>query len=115
MIEKTARESCFIPFTVFVTCNYVKIRVARVGKTDMIGMEDNLGVANAHRSGLGFGLSVGDRGGTRCGICPDVAPEIFEMRSDDKAHTKVDPIPEELQAACKDAADQCPQAAIEVE
>jgi ferredoxin len=50
-----------------------------------------------------------------CGICPDVAPEVFEMGSDDKAHTKVDPVPEELQAACKDAADQCPQAAIEVD
>jgi ferredoxin len=50
-----------------------------------------------------------------CGICPDVAPELFEMGSDDKAHTKLDPVPEELQAACKDAADQCPQAAIEVD
>ena len=37
------------------------------------------------------------------------------MGSDDKAHTKVDPVPEDLQAACKDAADQCPQAAIEVD
>ena len=45
-----------------------------------------------------------------CGICPDVAPKVFEMGTDDKAHTKVDPVPEELQAACKDAADQCPQA-----
>ena len=50
-----------------------------------------------------------------CGICPDVAPAVFEMGSDDKAHTKVNPVPEELQAACKDAADQCPQAAIELE
>jgi len=50
-----------------------------------------------------------------CGICPDVAPKIFEIRSDDDAHTLLDPIPVELEAACKDAADQCPQAAIEVE
>ena len=52
-----------------------------------------------------------------CGICPDVAPQIFEMGTDDKAHIKVDEdsIPENLQAACKDAADQCPQAAIIVD
>jgi ferredoxin len=50
-----------------------------------------------------------------CGICPDVAPQIFEIRSDDKAHTLLDPIPAELEAACQDAADQCPQAAIEVD
>ena len=47
-----------------------------------------------------------------CGICPEVAPELFEMGSDDKAHPKVDPIPPNAEAACKDAADQCPQAAI---
>ena len=23
-----------------------------------------------------------------CGICPDVAPEVFEMGTDDKAHTR---------------------------
>ena len=50
-----------------------------------------------------------------CGICPDVAPEVFEMGSDDKAHPKVDPVPEALQAACRDAMDQCPQAAIEID
>jgi ferredoxin len=50
-----------------------------------------------------------------CGICPDVAPQVFEMGADDKAYTKVDPIPDDLQAACKDARDQCPQAAIEID
>jgi ferredoxin len=50
-----------------------------------------------------------------CGICPDVAPEIFEMGSDDKAYVKIDPIPEELHGICRDARDQCPQAAIDIE
>jgi ferredoxin len=50
-----------------------------------------------------------------CGICPDVAPQIFEMGSDDKAHVILDPIPEEMHAICRDACDQCPQAAIEIE
>ncbi len=50
-----------------------------------------------------------------CGICPDVAPQIFEMGADDKAYVIVDPIPEALHAACRDARDQCPQAAIDIE
>ena len=50
-----------------------------------------------------------------CGICPDVAPEVFEMGTDDKAHVKLDPIPAEQEAVCRDARDQCPQAAIEIE
>ena len=50
-----------------------------------------------------------------CGICPDVAPDVFEMGSDDKARPKMNPIPVPLQAACKEACEQCPQAAIEIE
>ena len=50
-----------------------------------------------------------------CGICPEVCPEVFEMGGDDKAHVKADPVPPEHEAACRDAADQCPQAAIQVE
>jgi ferredoxin len=50
-----------------------------------------------------------------CGICPEVCPEVFEMGSDDKAHAKVDPVPPEHEAACRDAAEQCPQAAIQIE
>jgi ferredoxin len=37
------------------------------------------------------------------------------MGSDDKARPKMNPIPVPLQAACKEACDQCPQAAIEIE
>ncbi len=50
-----------------------------------------------------------------CGVCPDVAPEVFEMGSDDKARAKVDPVPAHLQASCREACDQCPQAAIEID
>jgi ferredoxin len=50
-----------------------------------------------------------------CGICPDVAPKIFEMGTDDKAHVILDPIPADQEAVCRDACDQCPQAAIEIE
>ena len=50
-----------------------------------------------------------------CGICLDVAPELFEMGSDGKAHPKVNPVPVHLESMCLDAIDQCPQGAIEVE
>ncbi|MGA2616438.1 MAG: ferredoxin [Thermoguttaceae bacterium] len=50
-----------------------------------------------------------------CGICPEVCPEVFEMQDDDKAHTKVDPVPPGAEAACRDAAEQCPQTAIQID
>jgi len=50
---------------------------------------------------------------TLCGICEDVCPEVFEM-GDEKAEVKVDPIPEEHQEACREAAEECPSDAIEI-
>jgi ferredoxin len=49
-----------------------------------------------------------------CGICVDLCPEVFEMK-DDRATVRVDPVPEEAEASCRDAADQCPTEAIEIE
>jgi ferredoxin len=49
-----------------------------------------------------------------CGLCPEICPEVFEM-PDDKAQVKVDPVPPEAEAACRDAADQCPSSAIKIE
>jgi ferredoxin len=49
-----------------------------------------------------------------CGICVDVCPAVFEMGDDDKAAVKVDPVPAEAEAACRDAAEQCPVTAIAV-
>ncbi len=50
-----------------------------------------------------------------CGICVDVCPEVFEMDEDDKAQAKVNPIPPEVAGSCREAADQCPVSAIEIE
>ena len=50
-----------------------------------------------------------------CGIFPDVCPEVFEMGDDDKAKAKVDTVPPGAEAACRVAADQCPQAAIQID
>lgn len=50
-----------------------------------------------------------------CGVCTEVCPEVFEMDENDIAVVKLDPVPPELQEACRDAADQCPSEAIEIE
>jgi len=48
-----------------------------------------------------------------CGLCEQVAPDIYEMQ-DDKAVAKVDDIPEDKLEEAKNAADQCPVNAIVV-
>jgi ferredoxin len=50
-----------------------------------------------------------------CGLCPDVCPEVFEMDNEEKAVTKVNPVPPELQDKCKEAAESCPSDAIKIE
>ncbi|MEN6495784.1 MAG: ferredoxin [Thermoguttaceae bacterium] len=50
-----------------------------------------------------------------CGLCVDVCPDVFEMDAEDKAKVKVNPVPSEAEAGCRDAADQCPTSAILVD
>jgi len=49
-----------------------------------------------------------------CGVCADIAPEIFEM-GDDAAEVKVDDVPASEQEAVREAAESCPTEAIEIE
>jgi ferredoxin len=49
-----------------------------------------------------------------CGLCAETCPEIFEMK-DDKATAKMDEISDNLADACREAADECPVEAIQVE
>ena len=49
-----------------------------------------------------------------CGRCIDICPEVFEM-GEAIAQAKMDPIPEEFEAATQEAADECPVSAIIVE
>jgi len=51
---------------------------------------------------------------TGCGLCADLAPEVFDLE-DDFAVVKVDPVPAEHEDAAQDAADQCPVEAITIE
>ncbi|MEA3489786.1 MAG: ferredoxin [Candidatus Omnitrophota bacterium] len=46
-----------------------------------------------------------------CGLCAQVAPDVFEMQGD-KAVTKMDEIPEDKADDAKNGADQCPVTAI---
>jgi ferredoxin len=49
-----------------------------------------------------------------CGLCVETCPEVFEM-VDDKARAKVDEVPEEVADACREAAEDCPVEAIQIE
>jgi ferredoxin len=46
--------------------------------------------------------------------CVEICPEIFEMQGD-VAAAKVEEVPEELEGACKEAAESCPVEAISIE
>jgi len=46
--------------------------------------------------------------------CVEICPEIFEMQGD-VAVTKMEEVPEELEAACREAAESCPVEAILIE
>jgi ferredoxin len=48
------------------------------------------------------------------GACVEVCPEIFEMTGE-IARVKMRDVPEELQGACKEAADECVVEAIIIE
>jgi ferredoxin len=45
------------------------------------------------------------------GVCVEVCPEIFEMAGE-IARVKMENVPDELQASCKQAADECVVEAI---
>ncbi len=49
-----------------------------------------------------------------CGLCADTCPEVFEM-NDEKARVKVDEIPDNLAETCREAAENCPVEAIQIE
>lgn len=49
-----------------------------------------------------------------CGACIDTCPEVFDWNEDDKAHAKVDEVPEANEDAAKEAAEGCPTEAIKV-
>ena len=49
-----------------------------------------------------------------CGLCAETCPEVFEMK-DDIATAKMDEVSDNLADACREAAEECPVEAIQVE
>jgi ferredoxin len=49
-----------------------------------------------------------------CGLCAEECPEVFEM-NDDEARVKVDEVSEDVVESCKEAAENCPVEAIQME
>jgi ferredoxin len=48
-------------------------------------------------------------------LCVELCPEVFELDDDDIAIVKLNPVPEEHHAACREAAETCPEACIYIE
>ena len=49
-----------------------------------------------------------------CGRCVEVCPEVFEM-GPDIAEVRVDNVPEEYEGSAREAAEECPVDAIELD
>ncbi len=50
----------------------------------------------------------------RCGLCPQICPEVFSLEEGESAHAITDPVPDDLRLAAQEAADSCPVDAIEI-
>ena len=48
-----------------------------------------------------------------CGLCANMAPDLFEMQ-EDKARVIVDVVPSELEDAAKEVTESCPVDAISI-
>ncbi|MDO9351117.1 MAG: ferredoxin [Deltaproteobacteria bacterium] len=49
-----------------------------------------------------------------CEVCVDTCPEVFEM-ADDKARPKTIEVPKDVVESCREAAENCPVEAIQIE
>jgi ferredoxin len=49
-----------------------------------------------------------------CGLCAETCPEVFEV-NDDKVSVKVDDVPQDAIDSCREAAENCPVEAIQIE
>jgi ferredoxin len=49
-----------------------------------------------------------------CGICEGLAPDVFSLGAEPYAVVLLNPVPENLQEAVRDAADQCPEESITI-
>jgi ferredoxin len=47
-------------------------------------------------------------------MCEEICPEVFELVND-TARVKADPVPQDAEDACREAAENCPSGAITIE
>lgn len=47
-----------------------------------------------------------------CGLCPSIAPDVYELGDEGKAHAISEDVPEGNEDAAQEAADSCPVSAI---
>jgi ferredoxin len=59
-------------------------------------------------------VTVDEEACIACGLCAETCPEVFELK-DDKVIVKMEEVPEELVESCREAAEECPVEAIQVE
>ncbi|CDF57209.1 ferredoxin [Thermobrachium celere] len=50
-----------------------------------------------------------------CGLCPSIAPDVFEMGDDGKAHVITSTVPAGSEDAAKESEASCPVNAIKVQ
>ena len=50
----------------------------------------------------------------RCGLCPQLCPEVFSIEDGESALAMTDPVPEDCLAAAQMAANSCPVDAIRI-
>ena len=48
----------------------------------------------------------------RCGLCPSLCPEVFDLPEGESAQVIADPVPEDCLVQAQSAADSCPVDAI---
>lgn len=51
---------------------------------------------------------------TGCGLCPDTCPKVFEIEGE-AAAVKIEIVPSEAEATCREAMENCPLDAISIE
>ena len=59
-------------------------------------------------------VTVDEEACIACGLCAETCPEVFELK-DDKVIAKMEEVPEEWVESCREAAEECPVEAIQVE
>jgi len=50
-----------------------------------------------------------------CGLCPSIAPDVYEMEDDGKARATNENVPKDSESSAQEAADSCPVSAISID